>query len=232
MIVNTLETTSYKMLKMYRACPLSVKFRYIDKIPVPPPDPKYDAKRLRGIRVHDEAAECINQGLMELMPRELDAFEEVVADLIKAGADAEKREFFDRNWKVWDKGWNGSWLNVTKDVRVICDDYVLTGDWKTGKKFGNEVDHFEQMRLYALTSWLVNPGRPEYTAELYYVDQKDLWSHTFKEKDLEQAFKDFDADFEMMFKDTTFRPKPSKMNCQYCEFGPKKGNGHCPVGVP
>lgn len=232
MIVNTLTNTSYKMLKMYRACPLSVKFKYIDKVATLPPDPKFDEKRLRGIRLHDELAEVINQKDISLMPRECEDFTEIAQGLIDHGAEAEKREFFDRNWNVWTGGWTGSWLNVTKDVRLYTSNYALVGDWKSGKKFGNEVDHFEQMRLYALTSWITNPGLDEYVVELYYIDQKDVWDHCFREKEMQQAWKDFDADFTLMFTDTMFRPKPSKENCKYCDFGPKKGNGHCPVGVP
>ena len=62
MYENTLKTWSYKKIKLYRSCPFSVYLKYIKREPEPPEDPKYDEKRLRGIRVHDQLEAAINLG--------------------------------------------------------------------------------------------------------------------------------------------------------------------------
>lgn len=228
LVTNTLTNWSFKKFKMYRACPMSVKLKYIDRVPEPDPDPKFDEKRQRGIRLHEELANAINDGAPT--PPEAKDFADIVVSLREQGAIAEQDEFFDVQWKPW-PSYKGHWLQVKKDVRVVTQEYALVGDWKSGRKAGNEHDHYEQMRLYATTEWITNPGLPEYTVELYYLDVPDVWSVTFKPHQLEQAMKYFDESIAVMFADKWFRPKPSKMNCMYCPYGPKRGNGACPVGV-
>jgi len=236
-MINTLTNWSYKKIKMYRACPMSVRLKYIDRVAEPDPDPKYDKKRQRGIMYHDVLEGIVNTGFDE---REGDIGEDVrelARSLHEQGATAERDEYFDSGWKPMkpefsSKGYPlNHWLVVKKDYRLLTDDYLLVGDWKTGKKEGNEVDHFEQMRLYALTEWLQFPGFNTYDVELQYIDQDETWSHSFTVPKLERALKDFDGDVQVMMKDTWFRPKPSKFTCQYCPYGPRRGNGACPVGV-
>lgn len=231
---NTLTNWSYKKLKMYRACPYSLYLKYIKRVPEPPIDPKFDEKRLRGIRLHDELAACINSA--GPIPTVAKPFETIIEDYVALGARAEDDEFFDKNWKrVYnpnpDKYWNGYWVVIKKDVRIATDEFVLVADWKSGKKHGNEIDHFEQMKLYAVSEWVLDPGYPEYVVELQYLDQRDTWSHTFKPRELERAFAIFEKDVEVMFTDTTFRPKPSMLNCRYCPFNHKNGTGACPVAA-
>lgn len=228
MITNTLTNWSYKKWKMYQHCPFSVKLKYIDRIPEPPIQPKYDEKRQRGIRVHDELADAVSTGAA--IPKEAIEFSEIVESLRERSAVVEQDHFFDRTWKPHPT-YNGHWLQVKQDAVVIDEEYILTGDWKTGRKFGNEVDHFQQMKLYSVAAWIMYPGRQEYISELWYLDQSDIWSVTFKPQQLEQALGEFDRGVEVMFNDTMFRPRPSKETCKFCPYGPQRGNGACPVGV-
>lgn len=227
---NELTDWTWKKLSLYRSCPLSVKLRYIDRAPRPEQDPKYEEKRLRGIRLHEAAANCINLG--SEVPKELKHIEELIDDYRAVGAKAEEEWFFDNQWNYipggsWDKP---HWLYVGQDVFVEDPEYILTGDWKSGKKHGNEVSHFEQMRLYSVAAWRRFPGRKKYISELQYIDQDDTWAVEFTEKDMEKAIGDFDRDVEIMMNDQIFRPRPNKITCKYCDFSPR-GSGACPVGV-
>lgn len=231
---NTLTNWSYKKLKMYRACPFSVYLKYIKRVPEPPPNPKYEEKRLRGITAHDDLANCINLGAD--VPKAFEFATEIVDAYRAINAVAEVDEYFDDKWNVLvnpnpGKYFPEHWLVIKKDVRAITDDFVLIADWKTGKKHGNELDHFEQMKLYAVSEWVIDPGLPEYVVELQYLDQKDTWSHVFKPKELERHFAAFEKDVATMFADTTFRPKPNRYTCQYCPFNHKNGTGACPVAA-
>src|SRR5690606_35810219 len=112
--------------------------------------------------------------------------------------------------------------------------FTLVADWKTGKKYGNEVDHMEQMKLYAVSEYAVDPGYSEYAVELQYLDQKDTWAHTFKPAELERHWQTFEKDVEVMFNDTTFRPKPNIYTCRYCPYNKKNNAGRdlpCPVAA-
>lgn len=229
MYINTLKNWSYKKLKMYRACPYSVYLKYVKFEPEPPPDPKYDEKRQRGITAHDDLAECINHGVA--IPKIALPFEEVIVNYIELGAVAELDEYLDRAWQPLPSR-NGHWLVVKKDVLVRRPgEFSLVGDWKTGKKHGNELDHFEQMKLYAASEFMQDPGYPEYAVELQYLDQKNTWAHSFKPHEMEKIVGDFEKDVAVMMNDTLFRPKPNIYTCKYCPYNKSRGTGVCPVAA-
>lgn len=227
MYENTLKNWSYKKIKMYRSCPFSVYLKYIKREPEPPEDPKYDEKRLRGIRVHDQLEAAINSGAP--VPPEARDFEEIVQGYIELGAVAEGDEYFDRAWKPCER--EGHWVVIKKDVRVRTPEFALVADWKTGRKHGNEYDHSEQMTLYAISEYVINPGLPEYIVELQYIDQKDTWDRSFKPHELEKHLQRFERDVEIMMTDTLFRPKPSIYTCRYCPYNKSRGTGVCPVSA-
>lgn len=226
--VNPLRNWSFKKWWMYKSCPMQVRLKYIEKIPEPDPDPKFDKKRQRGITMHERLAESVNLGAP--VPEELKNTQPIVDAYRDMGAVAELEEFYNKQWEPVE-GWNDAWVQIIKDVRVRIPDFALVGDWKTGRKSGNELKYFEQMKLYAVSEWIVNPGLPEYITELQFVDEDETWEHSFKPHQLEKYLGDFERDIDVMMNDKIFRPKPSKYNCQYCPYGPNRGNGRCPVGV-
>lgn len=226
--VNPLRNWSFKKWWMYKVCPMQVRLKYIEKIPEPEPDPRFDAKRQRGIELHERLAESINLGAP--VPQNFQHVEPIVEAYRDLGAVAELEEFYNRQWEPVE-GWNDAWVQIIKDVRIRVPEFALVGDWKTGRKSGNELKYFEQMKLYAVSEWIVNPGLPEYITELQFVDEEETWEHSFKPHQLEKYLGDFERDIHTMMSDLVFRPKPSKYNCQYCPYGPNRGNGKCPVGV-
>lgn len=232
---NGIDNWSFKKLKMYRQCPMQVRFQYIDRLPLPEKPAKFEEKRLRGVKAHDDLADCIN--VAAPVPQEFIDFEPIIEAYRALGAKAEDDEYFDASWKPMTPKFTsngfpyGHWLVVKKDVRILTPTYSLTVDWKTGKKAGNEMDHFEQMKLYAVTEWLLHPGLPEYAVELQYLDQKDTWAHSFTPADLERHWAKFDQQVDIMMNDKVFRPKPSIPVCLYCPFNKKTGSGACPVAA-
>lgn len=229
MIENTLKNWSFKKLDMYLSCPYSVYLKYILREPEPPTDPKYDEKRQRGIRVHEELAAAINK--CAPIPLEARDFSEIIEAYIELGAVAEGDEYFDRAWQRV-PSWEGHWVVVKKDVLIRAPgEFSLVADWKTGKKHGNELKHFSQMKLYAATEFIQDPGFPEYAVELQYLDQKDTWAHSFKPHEMEKIVGDFEKDVAVMFNDTTFRPKPNIYTCRYCPYNKSRGTGVCPVAA-
>lgn len=130
--------------------------------------------------------------------------------------------------------WLPAWLRLKLDAMVMHSKTVATViDFKTGKKFGNEIKHGEQLQLYALTTFLRYPELEEVYAELWYLDQPEGGNVTSKRYTRQQA---------LMFKPawtkrgvkiteaTDFPPNPNKFSCQWCQYGPWN-SGHCQVGV-
>lgn len=218
---------SFKKYKMYKQCPMWVKLKYIERLPEPPPDPKGDAARLRGIKIHEDM-EAVIKGTGPI-PHYAQSFEPIICQLVERGATAEEDMFLNDKWELHPE-WNGHWLQVKQDVLVVDDEFVLTGDWKSGKRYGNEYWHFKQMQLYSIAAWRAYPGRPVYTNELYYLDKDDCWTIDFTPKQLEAALGDFDRDVETMFNDKIFRPKPNIDTCRFCPYN-NKGTGACPVAA-
>ena len=217
------KTWSYSALDTYRQCPLRAKLRYIDK--VPDPGNKYSA---RGTDIHNELEAIVRDKAP--VPAKYEYFAPLLTTLAEQNPTIEKMFMFDDTWKpTTDR--NQAWLFVKQDLMVVQPgEFLLTVDYKSGRKDGNEAKHVAQKILYSIAGWILYPGLPEYIAEMWYFDQKDISSRTFTEDVLEAARARLDAEVDRMFNDKLFRPRPNQMTCKWCPYGPR-GTGHCPVGV-
>ena len=223
---------SYSMLALYRSCPFAVKLKYIERAPEPPPTPDREAANERGVRIHKGLEDAVMHG--GPTPPEAAYFAENVEQLRglrtneHVHVEVEKRTYFDSNWSVTNA--SDYWLVVVRDAFVVTPEYALTIDYKTGKRYGNEVKHFSQMSLYAVCAWLEYPMYQEYPTELWYLDQKHLQPHDFSRTALMKHRAAFDAEVDVMLSDKFFRPRPSRPTCKFCPYSPR-GTGACPVGV-
>lgn len=129
--------------------------------------------------------------------------------------------------------WVPPWLRLKLDVLVFHDDFTATViDYKSGKKFGNEVKHGEQLQLYQLVTFLRYPKLETVYAELWYIDIGEVTSVRYTRQ---QGLK-FQSNFTRRgHKQTTctdFPANPNKFSCKWCAYGPwEGGTGHCQVGV-
>lgn len=214
---------SYSALDVYRGCPLRAKLRYIEK--VPDPGNKYSN---RGNDIHADLENVVVNGAP--VPPYAAHFGPLLEQMQQTETICEKMFMFDSTWKPTDDR-SKVWLYVKQDLVVVAEpEFVLTVDYKSGKKFGNEIKHMAQKTLYSIAAWILWPNMPEYIAEMWYIDQKELTSKTFTPQELERARARLDAEVARMFDDRTFRPRPTKDNCRWCPYGPR-GSGHCPVGI-
>src|SRR5690606_20195904 len=152
------KTWSYSALETYRQCPLRAKLRYIDKIA--DPGNKY-SKRCSDI--HDQLEKVINEG--PRVPKEAEYFAPLLNTLAEQNPVTEQMFMFDRNWKHTTNR-NEAWLYVKQDLMVVQPgEFLLTVDYKTGRKDGNEAKHIAQKIIYSIAGWILYPGLPEYIAE-------------------------------------------------------------------
>lgn len=130
--------------------------------------------------------------------------------------------------------WVPSWLRLKLDAMVhVSETEAISIDYKTGRKFGNELKHAEQLQLYQLVCFLRYPKLEVVTTELWYLDQDELTAGTFTRAQGLRFKRSWDARGTRLTTATEFRPNPTVHTCKYCPYGPEHlgGTGHCSVGV-
>jgi hypothetical protein len=134
----------------------------------------------------------------------------------------------DRDFQPAD--WKQSWTRGIADLVVVHKDKALVADYKSGKRFGNEIKHGEQVNLYGLLTFLRYPLLETVHVELWYLDVDEITQRTF-DRDQALRFKaSFDRRGRALTECTAWPANPNKFSCQWCPYGPD-GTGHCTVGV-
>ncbi len=130
--------------------------------------------------------------------------------------------------------WVPSWLRLKLDAMVMhSETHATVIDFKTGRKFGNEIKHGEQLSLYQLVTFLRYPKLEHVTAELWYLDQKpgeNITSVQFTRAKGLKYQSNFDRRGHKLTTATDFPPNPNVHSCQWCQYGPWNG-GQCQDGV-
>lgn len=237
--MTTLKTWSHTRLGVFDQCKYQAKLKYIDKIPEPErplPPGKTEHANDRGSRIHDAAERYIKGGI-ELIP-ELKHF---APEFMKAReyyaikqATTEGDWGFDRNWNP--VAWMSSdvWCRIKCDLVVLLDKKTaVVVDYKSGKRYGNEVKHGEQMQLYVIGTLLRWPGVETVTTELWYVDLNEMASATYRRDQGLRFVKNFERRADLLTSCEDFPPNPNQFSCRWCPFKPAHlgGTGHCSVGV-
>lgn len=127
--------------------------------------------------------------------------------------------------------WTPAWLRMKLDALVMHDEQTATViDFKTGRKFGNEIKHAEQLQLYQLAAFMRHPTLQTVYAELWYLDQNEVTSQKYT-RAMGLRFKEkFTKRGDLVTTCTDFPANPNKFTCKWCQYGPWNG-GQCPVGV-
>ena len=127
--------------------------------------------------------------------------------------------------------WQPPWLRMKLDALVMHDETTATViDFKTGRKFGNEVKHGEQLQLYQLATFIRYPKLQTVYAELWYLDQDEVTSQKFS-RTMGMRFKEkFGKRGNALSTCSDFPANPNKFTCKWCMYGPW-GSNDCPVGV-
>ena len=213
--------------QVFEQCKYRAKLQWLDKIADNTPRPNAD----RGTQIHQEAEDYVTGKAP--FTHNLRFFE---ADFIALRAHhaagrviCEEEWGFDREWRVAE--WKSAWLRLKCDAVAHLDaTHIAVIDYKTGKRFGNEIKHAEQLQLYALCCLLRYPECEQVTCELWYIDQNELASFTMKRKQLDRYLRLFDERGRKLTQETEFKPNPNIHSCKYCPYSPEK-QGDCKFGV-
>lgn len=230
---------SHSSLGNFEKCKLLAKLKHLDRIPEPdrPLRPgQTEHANDRGSRIHDWAENYVNGTHPAQIPemRKFAVEFEHLRHLYAKGLVSLEGEWaVDKNWEVaeWRTGWHRSKI----DAIVLPDAYsAIIIDYKSGKRFGNEVKHAEQTQLYALNAVMRYPKIETITTELWYVDTDEIASATFSREQILRTKASWNRRGTIMTTATEFPPNGNVFSCQWCLYGKRpdgQGTGDCTAGV-
>ena len=230
-----IKSWSHSRIVDFEKCNYRAYLKYAQRIPEPPRPLKpgqTEQANDRGTRVHTMAEDYV-RGTANTLPAELKNFPdefERMRELYKGGAVSLEGEWgMDIEWAP--TAWESAWLRLKLDAFVVLNETeAVTIDYKTGRKFGNEIKHDEQLRLYQLCAFLRYPQLETIHTELWYLDVNELTRRTFTRAQGLRFKEYFHRRGLGMTTCMEFKPNPNKHSCRYCEYGPWNG-GQCKVGV-
>jgi len=220
---------SYSALKVYEECPYRT---YINRVK--------GVKEIagtaadRGTQIHQLAEDYVNGTIGEL-PDELkkfkNEFEELRELFIDAKVELEGEWGFDLDWSP--VGWmeKATWCRIKLDALVNENDAsARVIDYKTGKKWGNEIAHGQQGLLYAIGTFFRYPHIQFVQTEFWYLDKGETTKKTYTREQAMAFAPGFHRRAIAMTTETEFAPTPSSNSCRWCQF--KDGDEpHCIWGV-
>lgn len=230
MSFKPLTSWSFSRYSAYTNCPAQFKYGTLEKRPVT----KNPAMQ-RGADIHDKVSAFLTATKKATMPTELRQFRDLVME-IKASRKkfpgktvVEDTWAFRKDWSktVWDD-WNGCWVRIKLDAAYHVGDSLYIIDWKTGKfRPERHQEYLEQLELYALGGLLIFPEAKVVEPRLVYLDEGTTHASdtVYSAADRPRLQKGWEKRVAPMFKDQTFKPKPSNL-CRYCDFSKSK-SGPC-----
>lgn len=202
----------------FESCPHSVYLSKVMKMPTPS-GPAAE----RGTQIHDHIEKYI-QGEHADVIKEMNGFIKLIDHLREGFAEAQVEVegdwAFDRQWNV--TGWSdrNSWARFKLDaLEHQSPTSAKVIDWKTGKKFGNEMKHNQQGMGYAIAAFNRYPELEFVEVQFVYLDKIDelRGSYTRQQAALLQPGLEHRAD--LMTTCTDFEAKPSFHACRWCAHG-------------
>jgi len=229
-----IDSWSFSKLGDFEKCRFLCWLKHDQKIPEPerPLRPgQTEHANDRGTRIHAEAETFVRSDgpLTPGLVKFADHFEKLNRLFALGQVELEGEWGMSSQWEI--VPWKGAWLRLKLDAIVHDGPYrAVVIDYKSGKKFGNEVKHGEQLNLYALVAFQRHPELEEIVTELWYLDTDEITSRTFTRRQALAFKKNFDMRALALTSCTEFKPNPNKFTCQWCLYGPNH-SGHCAVGV-
>jgi hypothetical protein len=228
-VLGDVRAWSYSALKVYEECAYRT---YISRVKgvKEPSGPAAD----RGTQIHQYAEDYVN-GTMGEMADELfkfkDEFEALRELYAQAKVELEGEWGFDLDWAT--VGWmqKETWARIKLDALVQEDDTsARVIDYKTGKKWGNEISHGQQGLLYAIGTFFRYPHLQFVQVEFWYLDKGETTKKTYTREQAMVFAPGFHRRAVKMTTETEFAPTPSKDACRWCSF--RKGDEpECTWGV-
>ena len=117
----------------------------------------------------------------------------------------------------------------SSDHTFLCTEKFIPTH-NTGRKYGNEVKHNDQLRIYQLATFQRYPKLQQIFAELWYLDQDEVTSVRFSRAMGLRYQEKLSERGNAILQATAFPATPTVETCKWCQYGPWAG-GQCQVGV-
>jgi hypothetical protein len=233
-----IQSWSFSKVQDFEKCKFLCWLKHDQKIPEPErplPPGKTEHANDRGTRIHTSCEEYIN-GTSDALDPDAEKHFGPQIDMLRVlhgdGLVSLEGEWgMNRDWEPCD--YKNAWLRLKLDAMVMHDERTATViDFKTGKKWGNEIKHGEQLALYQLVTFLRYPFLERVYAELWYLDQPtdNLTSLMYTRQKGLMHRSNWDRRGHKLTTCTDWQPNPNLHSCKYCQYGPWNG-GQCLVGV-
>lgn len=224
--LGVLKTWSFSRLMQYENCPYSVYLKSVEKAP----DPSGEAAE-RGSLIHEHIEEYIQNMHDDLLgiqlPKPMKKVDlapvEPLVERLRKGWIADKVKVeedwgFDRQWSP--TGWTAEdvWARMKLDaIDFETETSAVAYDWKSGRKFGNELKHNQQGMAYAIGAFMRYPKLEFVETQFVYVDVKEPPLKNQYTRERAMLLKPmFDRRANEMTTATTFPAKPSIYACKWC----------------
>ena len=224
-----IKSWSFSALRSYEECPYRFKLKSVGA-----PKPPYVEND--GTRIHNEA-EAFVKGESPLTPalkRFADSFEREKELYAEGKLVVESEWAFDAQWRICD--WKSAWLRVKTDQfeHEPGSDTATIRDLKSGKSWQKELEHAQQVQLYAIAAFMRYPELLMIDVRFRYLGEGKEPSRLYaRDEKFDRLFDRWSARAEKMLSDDELRPKPNKSRCRFCDYGPNEGGSNaCEWGVP
>lgn len=208
---------SFSRWSTYEQCPLKAKLQFIDRLKTAS-SPALE----KGLLFHSNC-EFYLKGIIKTVPPLLKTFKKELTALRKAKAQSEVEWTLTKDWRVTTWFSKDAWLRLKIDaLERVSPTTLRVIDWKTGKI---REEHTEQLGLYALAAFMVEPHVNEVIAELWYFDNGHVTSLTFMREELDQLREDWLDATQAMLNDEEFAPTPNRY-CAWCDFSQRATGEH------
>lgn len=207
----------FSKLDTYRACPKKFFFQFIQKLPQPG-SPAME----RGQKLH-EAIEMYLNGWSQVLPPELESWQEALDALKLRDFQAEQAIGLDKDWnKLSDWFQKSTWLRAKMDAKYVAEDILVVIDFKSGKY---RVPSNDQVELYAVVGAALHPEVNKVAAEFWFLDTGDVYHREYSRDELMTLRKKYEKAVLPIYTDTVWEAVPSS-ECRWCSYSKTKG-GPC-----
>jgi hypothetical protein len=223
---------SFSSLMKFESCPYSTYLQYVKKEPLPPTPEDPKTPWVRGQRIHDEAEKFI-RGEGELthdLRHQTECLEHLQEQFSQGNVQCEGPWGFTIDWQPTDFFGNDVWARMTLDVSEHVDQHTMRIiDWKSGKKFGNELKHIQQGQAYVIGTFMRYADVDLVEVEFRYTDlaSNNLLGKQYTRNQFVKYLEKFNKRALAMTTAQDFPPKPSRQNCRFCDYGKENGTGAC-----
>jgi hypothetical protein len=208
---------SMSRLSDFESCPYAVFLGKVKKMPSPS-GPAAE----RGTQIHEHIEKYIEGEHTDVI-KEMKTFIKLI-DHLRDGygttVEIEGDWAFTRNWIT--TGWSddNSWARFKLDaLDHQSPTSAMVIDWKTGRKFGNEMKHNQQGMGYAIAAFERYPELEYVDVKFVYLDQNDELRGSYTRQQAALLKPGLEHRADIMTTTVEFEPKPSFHACRWCAHG-------------